>query len=108
MNLYRSNRQMVGHLVNFFVAAAGLLLALRVVLKFAVAEADNSFVQWVFTTTDPLLGPLRAVFANPTGSEGSWIVDYPALMAMALYAAAGYLLLSLAARWTPPASDRRK
>ncbi|MBA3757599.1 YggT family protein [Candidatus Saccharibacteria bacterium] len=108
MNLYKSQRQMVGHLVNTFVVLAELLLALRVVLKFAVAEADASFVHWAFRVTDPLLDPFRGIFTNPTASTGSWVIDFPALLAMAVYAAVGYMLVSLAARLAPSFSDRRK
>lgn len=110
MNLYKSNRQMVGHLVNFFVTLAMLFLLLRVVLKFAVAETDASFVQWAFRITDPLLDPFRAVFQNAqeAGAAGSWVVDWPALFAMAVYAAGGYILNSLATRATPTLTERRK
>lgn len=105
MTFYRSNRQMVGHLVNGFVFFAELLLLLRVVLKFFVAEANSSFVHWAFTTTNTLLEPFRGVFTNPTHTQGSWYVDYVALFAMAVYAAAGYILISLAARSTPMMMD---
>lgn len=107
MNLYRLDRPLVGGLVNLFVMLAELMLALRVILKFAVAEADASFVDWAFRVTDPLLEPFRAVFANPTNpASGSWVIDFPALLAMAVYAAAAYMLMSLAARWAQ--ADRRR
>jgi hypothetical protein len=87
----------MANMVNVFVWLAELLLALRVVLKFAVAEADASFVDWAFRASDPLLDPFRAVFtSDPT--SGSWVVDFPALFAMAVYAAGGYVLVSWANR----------
>lgn len=101
MDLYRINRQGVGHLVNAFVGLTELLLVLRVVLKFFFTTASGSFFEWAFRTTDVLLMPFRGVFPNPTHTPGNWYVDWVALFAMAVYAAAGYLLVSLAARWTP-------
>lgn len=107
MNLYKLDRPLVGTLVNLFVTLTELMLALRVVLKFAVAEADASFVHWAFRVTDPLLEPFRGVFSSPTNpASGSWIIDFPALLAMATYATAAYLLLSWVGRWTL-ASNRR-
>ncbi len=98
MDLYKSNRAMVGHLVNLFVVVTELLLLLRVILKFAVAEADSGFVEWAFTSTNTLLEPFRAVFVDPTQTIGSWYVDFAALFAMAVYAAAGYTVISLVSR----------
>lgn len=97
MNLYMSNKQIMANMANVFVSLATLLLALRVVLKFAVAETDTSFVQWAFRVTDPLLDPFRAVFTSGQAS-GSWVIDWPALFAMAVYATAGYVLVGWANR----------
>lgn len=107
MDLYKVSRQGVGHLVNFFVTLTELLLLLRVVLKFFFTNAGGGFVHWAFYTTDTLMAPFRGVFPNPTHTPGNWYVDWVALFAMAVYAAAGYLLISLAARWTP-VGDRRR
>lgn len=101
MDFYKVNRQMVGHGVNVFVGLAELLLLLRVVLKFFFTTAGGGFVHWAFSTTDVLLAPFRGVFPNPTNTPGNWYVDWVALFAMAVYMAAGYLLVSWAARWTP-------
>lgn len=101
MDFYKVNRQMVGHSVNVFVGLTELLLALRVVLKFFFTNAGGGFVHWAFSTTDVLLAPFRGVFTNPTHTPGNWYVDWVALFAMAVYMAAGYILVSLAARWTP-------
>lgn len=103
MNLYMSNKQIMAYMANVFVSLAALLLTLRVVLKFAVAETDASFVQWAFRVTEPLLDPFRAVFTSEQAA-GSWIIDWPALFAMAVYAAAGYVLVS----WSNRMASGRK
>ena len=94
-----THKQSVAGLVNFFVGVAELLLALRVVLRFFNGNPDATFINWAYTTTAPLLEPFRAVFTSTDVVERGWVVDYVALFAMAVYAAAGYLLLSLLARW---------
>jgi hypothetical protein len=101
MDFYRVNRQVVGHMVNLFVGLTELLLILRIILKFFFTTAGGGFVHWAFSTTDVLLAPFRGVFPNPTHAPGNWYVDWVALFAMAVYVAAGYLLVSLASRWTP-------
>lgn len=98
MNLDMSSKQIMATMVNVFVTLATLLLALRVVLKFAVAETDTSFVQWAFRVTDPLIDPFRNVFTTGQAA-GSWVIDWPALFAMAVYAAAGLVLVGWANRW---------
>ncbi len=101
MSLYKRNRQVLGHTVSLFVYLTELLLLLRVILKFFFTSAGGGFVHWAFTTTDTLLVPFRGVFPNPTHTPGNWYIDWVALFAMAVYIAAGYMLVSLAARWTP-------
>ena len=106
MDLYRVNRQGVAHLINTFVGLAELLLLLRVFMKFFFTSAGGGFTQWSFYVTDTLLAPFRGVFPNPTHTPGNWYVDWVALFAMAVYAAAGYLLICLCWRWSPASTAR--
>ena len=99
MDLYKVSKQSVAGMVNLFVGLAELLLALRVVLRFFNGNPDATFVHWVYTNTQVLLEPVRNVFVSAGAIERGWAVDYVALFAMAVYAAAGYLLLGLVARW---------
>ncbi len=92
-----SHKQMVAGLVNFFVSVAELLLALRVVLRFFNGNPDATFVHWAYTQTSVLLEPFRAVFTSTGAADRGWVVDYVALFAMAVYAVAGYVVLSWAA-----------
>ncbi len=95
-----THKQGVAALVNFFVGVAELLLLLRVVLRFFNGNPDATFVHWAYSNTSVLLEPLRGVFPSSVGVvQRGWVVDFTALFAMAAYAAAGYLLLSLAANW---------
>lgn len=101
-----THRQGVASLVHFFVSVAELLLLVRVVLRLFNGNPDASFVHWVYTNTQPLLEPLRAIFTS-TGVHRGWVVDYPALLAMALWALAGYLVLGLVDRWVGRPAGRR-
>jgi len=82
---------------NFFLTFAELLLLVRVVVHFFFTTASGGFFSWVYYTTDVLLSPFRSVFVNPTATPGHWYVDFPALFAMAVYAAFGGLLVGLVA-----------
>jgi uncharacterized protein YggT (Ycf19 family) len=94
-----THRQGVASLVHFFVSVAEILLLLRVVLRFFNGNPDASFIHWVYTNTAPLLEPLRGIFTSTSVAHRGWVVDYPALLAMALWAVAGYLVLGLVDRW---------
>lgn len=99
MDFYKVNKQMVANFVDIFVGLAELLLALRIVLKFFFTSAGGSFVSWGISTTDVLLTPFRGVFPEPTVTPGNWYVDWVALFAMAVYMAAGVVLLGVVSKW---------
>lgn len=102
-----THRQGVASLVHFFVVVAELLLALRVFLRFFNFDPNATFVHWAYANTAPLLAPLRGIFTAPAEVTRGWVVDYPALLAMALWAVAGYLILGLVDRWVLRPSGRR-
>ena len=84
-----SHKQMANLVMTKFVMAAELLLALRVVLRFFNGDPNAQFVHWTYTVTQPLLEPFRAVFNSSYNVvERGWVVDFVALFAMAVYAAA--------------------
>ena len=100
MDFFKVDKQMVANSVNIFVGLAELLLALRVVLKFFFTSAGGSFVHWGISTTDVLLAPFRGVFPDPSMAPATnWYVDWVALFAMALYMAAGVVLLGVVGKW---------
>lgn len=101
LDFYKLNKQMVARMIDIFVTLAELLLTLRVVMSFFFTTAGGGFAHWAFSTTDVLLAPFRAVFPHATAAPGNWYIDWPALFAMAVYMAAGYLLYNVALLWTP-------
>ncbi|MEX1995638.1 MAG: YggT family protein [Candidatus Saccharimonadales bacterium] len=94
-----SHRDLVGWVVNFFVTIAVGLLALRVLLRFFNGNPDAAFVHWVYTSTNTLLEPFRGIFTSSGVLDRGWVIDYTALFAMAVYALAGYVVLSIADFW---------
>lgn len=88
-------RPVVTGLMNLFIFVTELLLAIRVVVQFFVGTSGNGFVEWVYNTSGALLEPFRWFWVNATGVEGRWNVDFPALMAMVIFPAAAYFILSM-------------
>jgi uncharacterized protein YggT (Ycf19 family) len=104
MRIY--HRAGVASVVHFFVGVAEILLLLRVILRFFNGNPNASFVHWVYTNTNVLLEPLRGIFPFMPINRG-WVVDFPALLAMALWALAAYLVLGLVDRWVGVPNRRR-
>ena len=96
-----SMKQLVTWKIQFFVGVAELLLILRVALRFFNGNPNASFVHWAYTSTQPLLEPFRAVFTSSGAVNRGWVVDFVALLAIAVYGAAGVLLLGVLGRWGP-------
>ena len=95
-----THKQSVAWMVHFFVGVAEILLALRIVLRFFNGDPDATFINWAYTVTAPLLEPLRGVFTSFDVVNRGWVVDYVALFAMAAYAVAGYMVVSMLGRWS--------
>jgi len=108
MRIY--HRTGVASVVHFFVGLAELLLLLRVVLRFFNGSPNASFVHWVYTNTNVLLEPIRGIFTSAGIVQRGWVIDYSALLAMAVYAIVGYLVLGLVDRWVgvPTATRGRR
>ena len=101
LDFYKINKAMVARMIDLFVGLAELLLTLRVVMNFFFTTAGGGFTHWVFSTTDVLLAPFRAVFPGGSVAPGNWYIDWMALFAMAVYMAAGYLAYNVAMLWSP-------
>lgn len=89
-----SSRKSAESLVNLFVGLTELILAIRVIFRIFAAHDSVSFVHWIYSTSAVLMTPFRNIFTNPSVVEPKYILDMNALFAMAIYAAAGYLLIS--------------
>ncbi len=81
-------------LVNFVFTVIGFLLGLRILLRFFGANPSTPFVQWIYESSDSLLAPFAGIFPV-TRLEGGFIVDFPAIFAVIVYAFIGYLIVEV-------------
>lgn len=78
-------------LAAILIAAIELLLIFRFAFKFVGADEQASFVDWVYSTTQVLLGPFYLAF--PTASvRGEQAFEFTTLFALFAYAFVGYIL----------------
>ena len=87
----------------FLTGLVTTLIAIRFVLKLLGASTQSGFVTLVYTLTDGLVAPFRAIF--PTVGNGS-TVDVAALVAIVIYALVGWGLVSLVKLLTAPRGAR--
>lgn len=86
----------LGRLVYLAASALDLALGLRVVLRLIGANPSNFFAAALYRATDLVLWPFASLVANPTINRH--ILEVTTLIAMAVYALAGWLLVQLI--WT--------
>jgi uncharacterized protein YggT (Ycf19 family) len=89
----REVRARVGQLVRLALLLLEALIALRVILKVAGANEHAGFVSFLNRITSPLVGPFHPVFAD--GSVNGHPFEVGSLLAMAVYAAAAYIVVRL-------------
>ncbi len=91
----------IAGLINFFVAVAEIFLGLRVLLRLFGANSSNTFVQFIYDSSDVLLQPFRGIFPTAQITPSS-VLDFSALFAMLVYALIGMTFLWLANWMTSP------
>jgi uncharacterized protein YggT (Ycf19 family) len=64
-----------------------VLLLVRFAAKLFGANADQAFVSAVYGVTEPLVGPFRGIFAQPTGTSGFEIAALLSILFFVLVAA---------------------
>ena len=70
--------------VYLFFMLAVILLAIAFFLQLTNASEAASFTQWVYRATDRLLAPLRAIYPQVEGENGS-VLDFSILFAIIMY-----------------------
>ncbi|HET6924386.1 MAG TPA: hypothetical protein VFH39_00970 [Candidatus Saccharimonadales bacterium] len=86
--------------INFFLALTEIFLGVRFLLRFFAANPANSFVHWVYNSSDILLQPFRGMFGT-TVVGNNHVVEFNTLFAMAIYAVAALILLWLVSFFDP-------
>ncbi len=85
--MFRILRRLV-NLVSFIIE---LLLIIRLIFKFFVVNENTPFVSWIYTITAPLVAPFARIL--PNWKFSGFVVDFSTLVAIIVYAIAGYLIL---------------
>jgi uncharacterized protein YggT (Ycf19 family) len=86
--------RLLGGLINFVLIVVEAFLALRIILRFFAANPTNSFVHWVYTSSNTLIEPFRGIFPVEVIGKNH-VVDFTALFAMLVYGLLGLAFLAL-------------
>ncbi len=83
----------VVQIIWLMVAGLEMLLGLRVVLKLIAANPANPFANFVYNLSQLFLYPFQSLTESP--SAAGMVLEIPTLIAMVVYALAGWLLVRL-------------
>ena len=83
----------IAQLIWLLFGALEALIGLRVVLKLIAANPGNPFARLVYAFTDLFLWPFRGLTIAP--SFNGMVLELPAMIAILVYALAGWLLVRL-------------
>lgn len=83
----------VAQLIWLMFGLLEALIGLRVLLKLIAANPENPFANLVYTFTDLFLWPFSGLTITP--SLNGIVLDFPAVIALLVYALAGWLLVRL-------------
>ncbi|GAA0452161.1 YggT family protein [Alkalibacillus silvisoli] len=84
----------INHLINIVIGVVQLILGVRIILKLFGAAEAAPFVEWVYTTSEPLLNPFEGIFPS-TVLDGTFVIEFSAIFAFLIYTLIGYFLTSL-------------
>jgi uncharacterized protein YggT (Ycf19 family) len=80
------------------------LIVIRFVLKLLGASLQSGFVTLIYSLTDALVTPFRAIFPATSGQSST--VDVASLVAIVIYALVGWGLVALVKLITTPKGAR--
>lgn len=83
----------VANLIWLVVVVVEALLGLRIVLKLLAANPGNPLANLVYTITDFLLWPFLGLTITPSVQD--MVLEIPAIIAMFVYAIAGWIIVRL-------------
>lgn len=76
------------------VGIAELVLGIRVIFRLLDADSTNSFVQWVYAMSEPMLEPIRN-FIGEASFDQRFVLDFRTIVAMTFWAVLAYVVLAL-------------
>jgi len=91
-------------IIWFVTSVITTLIVIRFVLKLLGASLQSGFVTFIYSLTDALVAPFRAIFPATSGQSST--VDVASLVAIVIYALVGWGLVSLVKLITAPKGAR--
>jgi uncharacterized protein YggT (Ycf19 family) len=91
-------------IVWFLTSLITTLIVIRFVLRLLGASLQSGFVTLIYSLTDALVTPFRAIFPATSGQSST--VDVASLVAIVIYALVGWGLVSLVKLITAPKGAR--
>jgi len=89
----RENVSRVTQLVGLATSAVEILIGLRVFLRLIGANPGSAFASLIYNLSELFVWPFNGLTGTP-GAEG-FVLDIPAIIAMIVYAAAGWFVIQL-------------
>ncbi len=91
-------------IIWFLTSLITTLIAIRFVLKLLGASLQSGFVTLIYSLTDALVTPFKAMFPATSGQSST--LDVASLVAIVIYALVGWGLVSLVKLITAPKGAR--
>ncbi len=82
-----------------------LLIGLRLALKFLGASAAADFTRFIYGLSDPFVTPFTGIIAS--ARVGTAVIEWSAVVAIAVYVIAGYVIFKVMALFLPPIRSER-
>lgn len=80
--------------VDFVFGLFGVLLGVRFLFRLFGANSNNGFVEWLYTTSAPLIDPFENIFQTVRLEDG-FVIEISTLLAIVMYGLAAALISSL-------------
>ncbi|HEX6258573.1 MAG TPA: YggT family protein [Candidatus Saccharimonadales bacterium] len=103
MNRFNNNTQPGVHtfipaLVSLIFGLIELVLVLRFIFRVVGANPANSFVDWIYDLSSPLIAPFVGIFGSPATTEGAVVAsvfEWSSLIGIVVYGVVGMFILKL-------------
>lgn len=82
---------LIRSLTNIIFGFIEGILGIRILLKFFAANPVAPFVEWIYTTSKPLLAPFEGMFPTETLARG-FVIEISTLFALLVYAFVGSII----------------
>ena len=97
-----NTRLIVIRILNTIGFLIGILIGLRIILRFFGANSSAPFVSWLYSVSEGLIIPFRGIF-NDINLQGNSVLDISAIVAAVAYIILISITISIINSITRPA-----